>query len=69
MKKTVILLLVLALTLSFTACTRDIEQADGIAKEFVTAFLARDEEGMKKYIHPDYLDSALPDDEFYSALE
>lgn len=69
MKKTVILLLVLALTLSFTACTRDIEQADGIAKEFVTAFLARDEEGMKKHIHPDYLDSALPDDEFYSALE
>lgn len=69
MKKIFSLFLALLTVFSFCACESDYKKADEAAVGFITALLLRDEERMKQYLHPDYTDSALPDDEFYKELE
>lgn len=69
MKKIITIFLILALVLPLASCVRDDKEIDAIAEGFLSAFLMRNEEGMKNYIHPDHLDSAMPGDEFYKALE
>lgn len=69
MKRIICLILTLLFAFSFTACTESYEKADEYAKNYITALLIRDEDGMKKYIHPDYTSQAIPDDKFYQTLE
>ena len=69
MKKYLLLLLSLIFLLQLCACTQSYEKADEHAKKFITALLIRDEAAMKQYIHPDHIESTLPDDRFYETLE
>ncbi|MBQ3231090.1 MAG: hypothetical protein IJO64_02430 [Clostridia bacterium] len=69
MKKTALILLALCFCLSLCACGIDTDAADDCALGFINGMLARDEEKMKRNIHPDHIESALPNDEFYKMLE
>lgn len=71
MKRTVsIVLILLTLSVIFCGCAdKNVKKADETASAFLEALLLRNEEGMKQYIHPDYTEKALPDDEFYKSLE
>lgn len=69
MKKFLLLLLSLIFLLQLCACTQSYEKADEHAKKFITALLIRDEAAMKQYIHPDHIESTLPDDRFYETLK
>lgn len=70
MKKAFSLILVLTFLLSFAACgNAETEQANELATDFIEALLLRDEDAMKKLVHPDYTDEAIPSDDFYKSLE
>lgn len=69
MKRIFSLTLALLMVFGLCACQSDYKKADEFAVEFIKALLDRDEEKMKEYLHPDYAESALPDDEFYKELE
>lgn len=69
MKKIIMLLLAACLCLSLCACGIDTEAADNCALGFINGMLARDEEKMKRSIHPDHIESALPGEAFYEKLE
>lgn len=69
MKRTVLILLAALLVFSLSACTESYEKADEYANKFITALLIRDEAEMKQYLHPEYTESAMPDDVFYETLE
>lgn len=69
MKRTVLILLAALLVFSLSACTESYERADEYANKFITALLLRDEAEMKQYLHPEYTESAMPDDVFYETLE
>ncbi len=56
------------LLVSLFGCTEQYEKADEYAKGFISALCLRDEETMKKYAHPDHIDSAIPDESFYETL-
>lgn len=68
MKRIFAALLALTLLIPLTSCTESYEKADEYATGYITALLLRDEEGMKKYIHPDHIADAIPDDKFYDTL-
>ncbi len=68
MKRIVSFVLLTFMLFSLFGCESDFKRADSLAKEFISALLLRDEEGMKTYLHPDYVDSAMPNDEFYNFL-
>ncbi len=66
-------LLILSFVLAFSLCgcgesTDELEKTDELAVPFTEALLLGDTEKMKEYIHPDYMESALPDEEFYAYL-
>ncbi|MBE6692777.1 MAG: hypothetical protein E7586_05610 [Ruminococcaceae bacterium] len=69
MKKALLFLLCGIILFSFCSCNSALKRSDELAVPFIKALLLRDNEGMAEYIHPDYTDEALPDDEFYSRLE
>lgn len=69
MKKILAALLAPILLFTFCACTGSYEQADEYAKKFISALCLRDEAAMQSCVHPDYTDTALPNDEFYKTLE
>ncbi len=69
MKKLISLTLIIILAFSFTGCNKDNQKADECAAKFVEAMLLRDEKAMKEYAHPDYIEKAIPNDDFYNELE
>ncbi len=69
MKKILTVLTALILVVTLCGCESNFERADEAAMGFIKAMLLRDEDGMKDFIHPDYKKTAVPDDEFYKALE
>lgn len=69
MKKSALILICFSLIISLFGCNSDMERTDELAVPFVEAMLKGDENGMKNYIHPDYTESAMPDEDFYSNLE
>ncbi len=69
MKKAFVFLVCFILMLSLFGCNSDLKRSDELAVPFIKALLLRDEDGMKEYIHPDYIEEALPNDEFYTRLE
>lgn len=56
------------LTLSVCGCTEQYERADEYAKGFISSLCLRDEAEMKKYVHPDHIETAIPNDDFYETL-
>lgn len=68
MKKQLLILLCFCISFSLFGCESDLEKTDEYAVPFVEAMLLRDEDGMKEYLHPDYIEKALPDDSFYDDL-
>ncbi len=54
---------------SLCACDTKSERADEISLGFIRALALRDEAEMKKYIHPDFVETAMPNDEFYDNLK
>lgn len=68
MKKFLLFILCILTIFSLCSCQSDIKKADETAKGFVSALLIRDEEAMKQYIHPDCINQAMPDDEFYKNI-
>ena len=70
MKRFFIALIVIITIFSLCACTQnDHSRADEHSRKFISALLLRDEDAMRGYIHPDYVDVAMPNDEFYETLE
>ncbi len=70
MKKAFSVILIFTFLLSLIACgNAETEQANEHATDFIEALLIRDEAAMKKLIHPDYTEDAMPTDEFYKSLE
>ena len=69
MKRLISLLISVITVFSLFGCNSDLEKSDELAVPFVEALLLRDEDAMKEYIHPDYLEEAVPDDTFYQRLE
>ena len=69
MKRIFLILLCISLTLSLFGCNSAQKKSDELAVPFVKALLLRDEEAMKQYLHPDYMETALPNDDFYKTLE
>lgn len=53
---------------SLSACTEQYEKADKYAKNFISALCLGDEAKMKEYVHPDYIEQAVPDEAFYETL-
>ncbi len=68
MKKFFGILLLFALILTLSACNSDQKKADEQATPFIRAMLNRDEAQMALYLHPDYIESAIPSDDFYTRL-
>ena len=68
MKRFFGILLIFALILTLSACNNDQKKADEQATPFIRAMLKRDEAQMALYLHPDYKESAIPSDDFYSQL-
>ena len=61
----------LSISIAFTlfGCNSAQKKSDELAVPFVKALLLDNQEAMKEYIHPDYMEKALPDGEFYKTLE
>ncbi len=68
MKKYILVLISLLLAFSLFGCNSDNEKTDEIAVPFVKALLLKDYSAMEAYIHPDYKETALPNEEFYNNL-
>lgn len=69
MKRVISVLLSVFFCLSLCACGIDTEAADNCARGFISGMLARNEEKLRSCIHPDHIESVLPDDAFYEMLE
>ncbi len=69
MKRFLAILLALISVILLTSCGNDYQRADELSTKFISALLIRDETAMLEYIHPEHVDSALPDDAFYETLE
>lgn len=69
MKRILCLALAIISVLTLSACGKEYERADEYAEAFINALLARDEEKMSGYIHPEHIDTAMPNDVFYKTLE
>ncbi len=69
MKKLISFTLTILLIFSLSGCNKDNQKADECAASFVEAMLLRDEKAMTEYAHPDYIEEAIPDDDFYIELE
>jgi hypothetical protein len=71
MKKHITLVLLIAVVSALVCgCANgEFKKADDTAAGYLEALLVRNEDGMKGFIHPDYLSEAIPDDEFYKSLE
>lgn len=69
MKKILVLLTAFTILFCFTSCGGDNQKADETAYPFIEAMLERNDENMKQYLHPDYVETALPNDDFYKSLE
>ena len=68
MKKLLSCILCLIFAFSLYSCDNSAKKADEYANGFISALLLKDEEGMKKYIHPDHTETAMPDEEFYKNI-
>lgn len=68
MKRVFSFILIITMLFSLVACNNDNERTDEIALPFIKAMLLRDNGEMSNYLHPDYKESALPDDDFYKNL-
>lgn len=68
MKRFVSVLICFLIVLPLCGCDSQLKKTDEAALPFVKAMLNRDVEGMKTYLHPDYIETALPDDAFYKEL-
>ena len=68
LKKVLAVIFAAILTVSACGCTEQYETADEYARGFISALCLRDEETMKKYVHPDHVNTAIPDDSFYETL-
>jgi len=73
MKKTALILLCFIFVFSLWGCnnenTEDLKKSDETAKPFLEALTKQNYEEMLKYIHPDYTENSLPDEEWYNRLE
>ena len=69
MKRFLLFIVIFCFALTLVSCGKDYQRADELSEKFITALLIRDEDAMKEYIHPDYIEKALPDDAFYKSLE
>lgn len=69
MKRIICLFITLILVVSLTSCDNSYTRADELAKSYVEAILARDEDKMRECLHPDHADEAMPNDAFYQTLE
>lgn len=69
MKKLFLVLICFILVLSMFSCGSDNEQANEYSRGFISAMLMRDEAEMEKYLHPDFAEKAMPDDDFYNSIE
>lgn len=69
MKRFLSFFIALLLVFALGGCQSDYKKADELSIDFIKALLMRDEDEMKRYLHPDFVKSALPDDEFYKELE
>ncbi len=69
MKKLLSLVVATIFIFTLCSCQSEYKKADELSLGFIKAMLLRDEESMKSYLHPDFVDSALPNDEFYKELE
>ena len=71
MKKFVSIVLILAVSAAtfFGCANNEFKKADDTAAGYIEALLLRNEDGMKTFVHPDYISEAIPDDEFYKSLE
>ncbi len=67
-KKIIAVLFTAVMLFSLCACTEQYEKADNYATKFISALCLGNEEEMKKYAHPDYIDQAIPNDSFYETL-
>ena len=72
MKKICLILTCFILILTLCACksedTAAFEKSDEYAKPFLESLVAKNNEDMAKYIHPDYMAEAMPNDKFYSDM-
>ncbi len=68
MKKVLSFILVIITLFSLVSCNSDNKKTDEIALPFIKAMLLRDNDEMSNYLHPDYKESALPNDDFYTDL-
>ena len=69
MKKIVALLLAFTLFSALCACgEKNIDRADGIARELIGAILVRDTQTLDSFTHPDHLEDVVYDDAFYETL-
>ena len=69
MKRILIFLLTILMVFSLWGCNAKSERADEVSLGFIRALALRDETEMKKYIHPDFVESAMPNEEFYNNLK
>ncbi len=69
MKRFLATVLALSSLILFASCGKDYQRADELATNFISALLLRDETAMLEYIHPDHVEEAMPNDEFYETLE
>ncbi len=69
MKRFLTIILAILTIFCFCACDTKSERADELSLAFIRALALRDEAEMEKYLHPDYIDKAMPNDEFYKNLE
>lgn len=70
MKKVLAIILFSAFLLALSACgNSETERANELATDFIEALLVRDEATMKSAVHPDYVEEAIPTDDFYKTLE
>lgn len=69
MKRFLIIFLAILTIFCFCACDTKSEKADEISLAFIKAMALRDEAEMEKYLHPDYKEKAMPNDDFYKNLE
>ena len=69
MKRFLAFILTITLLFSLVSCGGDNQKADETAYPFIEAMLVRNNDAMKQYLHPDYIETALPNDIFYKSLE
>ena len=68
MKKLISIFTICILLLTLWGCNGANKKADETSAGFIEGVLFRDEEKMCNHVHPDYKDSAIPNDEFYKEL-